>query len=94
MTSLFPSSPSPSSSSSQPLDRVQDWLRASLDPALTASPLRPPTPPKPPATAPTPSLKRPRAAQVQAKDGANMMPLSPNEVHRELLVLFGLTVPF
>ncbi|CAA9963505.1 hypothetical protein PTMSG1_06873 [Pyrenophora teres f. maculata] len=65
MTSLFPSSPSPSSSSSQPLDRVQDWLRASLDPALTASPLRPPTPPKPPATAPTPSLNDP--AQLKSK---------------------------
>ncbi|RMZ71957.1 ribonuclease h [Pyrenophora seminiperda CCB06] len=71
MTSLFPPSRSSSSSSSQSLDRVWDWLRASPDPALTASPLPPPTPRKSPATSPTRSLKRLRAASRYDIDNDN-----------------------
>jgi hypothetical protein len=61
---------SPSSLSPHSLDRIQDWLRASPDPALTASPLRQPTPPKSPATTP-PRLKRPRDASPCDMDNGN-----------------------
>ncbi|KAF2811517.1 uncharacterized protein BDZ99DRAFT_518778 [Mytilinidion resinicola] len=55
--------------SSHSFDRVRDWLRASPDPALTASPLRPPTPPRSPAI--IPPLKRLRDASPCNMDNGN-----------------------
>ncbi|KAF1994105.1 hypothetical protein P154DRAFT_476490 [Amniculicola lignicola CBS 123094] len=54
-----------SSSFSSSLDRVEIWLRDSQDATVAASPQRPPTPPKSPASTPPRPLKRRRGADME-----------------------------
>ncbi|KAF2254344.1 hypothetical protein BU26DRAFT_136771 [Trematosphaeria pertusa] len=76
MASSSPSCSSPS------FNRIRDWLRASPDPALIASPFRPLTPPKSPAATPRPP-KRARDASPCDMDNNPLRSPSPSKRQRK-----------